>query len=595
MPDRGTPYASEAALVLGAGALATVAAALVLELWRARLDVPWAYSGDGISYGVFVKGILDHGWHYTNPSLAAPGVQELYDWPILSGENLQALIVKLLGLGLSDWATVTNVYFLLTFPLAAMTAVVILRRLGSARGPALVCAVLFALLPYHFARGQNELFIVGYFAVPFGAYLVLTILKGEALFARRSRPGPRVLSYCSRRSLATVGMVVAIVGASASYYYSSLTVVMVAAATLLAALVRRRRQAVVSGAVVLALLTVGVVATLAPSIAYRIEHGPNEVAGQRGVSESEIFALKLTQLVLPIEDHRLSFLGRRSASYAEAAPFGELGRPVHLGLVASLGFAWLLVVAVASVSRASGWKPGAPYHQVATANLLAFLIGTVGGVSALIAATLTPQLRAWNRISVFIGFFALVAVGLGLSWLGERLGRETSARAGFAVLLGAILTVGVLEQTSPASVPAYATIRSEYESDAHFVAQIERVMPRAAAIYQLPYVQFPEAGLGSQLGDYDLARPYLHSDDLRWSFGAMKGRPSVPAALATERVERLLPAASRAGYEGLYIDRAGYPDRAARLEAEVSALLGGVEPLVSDNGRMSFFDLRRRR
>ena len=75
----------------------------------------------------------------------------------------------------------------------------------------------------------------------------------------------------------------------------------------------------------------------------------------------------------------------------------------------------------------------------------------------------------------------------------------------------------------------------------------------------------------------------------------MKGRPSVPAALATERVERLLPAASRAGYEGLYIDRAGYPDRAARLEAEVSALLGGVEPLVSDNGRMSFFDLRRRR
>ena len=25
--------------------------------------------------------------------------------------------------------------------------------------------------------------------------------------------------------------------------------------------------------------------------------------------------------------------------------------------------------------------------------------------------------------------------------------------------------------------------------------------------------------------DYDQVRPYLHSDDLRWSYGAMKGRP----------------------------------------------------------------------
>ena len=202
--------------------LALVCAVLVLELWDAPLHTPWSYSGDGVHYGMFVKGILDHGWHYTNPSLGAPEGQQLYDWPIASGENLQALVVKLLGFVSSDWAAVMNVYFLLTFPLAALTAFAVLRALGSARGPAIVCSALFALAPYHFVRGERELFIVGYFAVPLAAYLVLRILADDALFARRDSPS-RVLAYASSRTLLTVALCLTIVLASGSFYYSAFT------------------------------------------------------------------------------------------------------------------------------------------------------------------------------------------------------------------------------------------------------------------------------------------------------------------------------------------------------------------------------------
>jgi hypothetical protein len=582
--------ALDATAALCSCVLALVSAALVLEIWNARLHVPWVYSGDGLHYGMFVKGIIDHGWHYTNPSLGAPDGQQLYDWPIASGENLQAFFVKALGLIFSDWAAAMNVYFLLTFPLAAVTSFVVLRTFGCARGPAMVCSTLFALAPYHFVRGERELFISGYYAVPLGAYLVLALLRDETLFARRTgTSGP--FAYASRRSLLTAALCLVLVLASASFYYALFTILLVAGATILMLIVRRSTRAAVSGAVVIALIGAGVLVMLAPTLAYRYEHGPNELVRTRGVNESEIFALKLTQLVLPIEDHRIGALGERSTRYSETAPFGSLGRPVHLGVVAATGFAWLLLVGLAEVIAAGRWRVGAPYRDAAVATLLAFLIGTVGGFSALIAATVTPQFRAWNRISIFISFFALLAVATALTTLGRRWnggGRHVA----FVGVLAATLVIGVLDQTSRSDVPPYETIRDEYESDTRFVRQIEDRLPDDARVLQLPYVPFPEAGLSGRLGDYDLVRPYLHSDDLRWSFGAMKGRPEDwLASRADDPPRALLARAMEAGFEGLYVDRFGYEDRAAALESDISRALDGARPLVSPDQRLAFFEL----
>ena len=43
-------------------------------------------------------------------------------------------------------------------------------------------------------------------------------------------------------------------------------------------------------------------------------------------------------------------------------------------------------------------------------------------------------------------------------------------------------------------------------------------------MFQLPYLYFPEAPSTAHLGPYDLVRGYLHSDDLAWSWGAVRGR-----------------------------------------------------------------------
>src|SRR5262249_34041228 len=116
-----------------------------------------------------------------------------------------------------------------------------------------------------------------------------------------------------------------------------------------------------------------------------------------------------------------------------------------------------------------------------------------------------------------------------------------------------------------------------------------------AMVFQLPYMPFPECGPGHNLKDYELLRPYLHSTRLRWSHGAIKGRETdewqkmVAALPAPDMLERLIAS----GFSGLYIDRRGYADRGAALEAALTRLLD-AEPLTSASGTRVFFILTER-
>jgi hypothetical protein len=265
-----------------------------------------------------------------------------------------------------------------------------------------------------------------------------------------------------------------------------------------------------------------------------------------------------------------------------------------LGPVAAAGFIGLLIVGlVVLVGRPARAGPPVVRHASA-ATLLAFLIGTVGGISTVIALLVTPQLRAWNRISIFIAFFAFLAVAVALGALGRRLGTHPLRQAAFAAVLGAVLVFGLWNQVTYNHVPPYE-LATSYELDQRFVGEIDRRLPEGAAVFQLPYVPFPESRRLVDLYENDLLRGYLHSDDLRWSAGATKGRPEDWVDdLAGMPTATVLDGAAAAGFAGLVVDRFGYADRGAALENELRSRLG-AEPLASQYGRHSFFDLRAHR
>jgi phosphoglycerol transferase len=420
--------------------------------------------------------------------------------------------------------------------------------------------------------------------VPLGAYLVLATLAGNSLFRRREGAGG-LGAYASRRTLLTVAFCVAV--ASTGIYYAAFTALLLLGAMVIALVARVGRAAVAGGAICLALILAGVLLHLSPSIAYRWDNGVNP-ASERHPRESEIFALKLSDLVFPVDLHRLEPFARFVADYKAASPLRS--EPMALGPVAAAGFIALMFVALAVlVGRPARAGPPLVRHAAA-ATLLAFLIGTVGGISTVIALLVTPQLRAWNRISIFIAFFAFLAVAVALGALGRRLEARPLGPPAFAVVLGAVLVFGLWNQVTYNHVPPYE-LAGVYAEDRRFVREIERRLPPDAAVFQLPYVAFPESRQLVDLYENDLLRGYLHSEDLRWSAAATKGRPEDWVDdLSGMPTATLLDASAAAGFAGLLVDRYGYADRASALENELRGRLG-TEPLVSGYFRHSFFDL----
>jgi phosphoglycerol transferase len=114
-----------------------------------------------------------------------------------------------------------NVFYLLQFPLIALTALWTLRRLRVPTWPAIACAVLYSLAPYHFYRGELHLWLAGYWAVPLGLFLVLKLLMGEppARF-RASDPAPG-----EPLGLAGLAVLCVIVG-TYEVYFPAMTVIL---------------------------------------------------------------------------------------------------------------------------------------------------------------------------------------------------------------------------------------------------------------------------------------------------------------------------------------------------------------------------------
>ena len=158
--------------------------------------------------------------------------------------------------------------------------------------------------------------------------------------------------------------------------------------------------------------------------------------------------------------------------------------------------------------------------------------------------------------------------------------------------LALVLVIGILDQVSPAVIPDYAPTQARWNSDEAFVARVERALPDGASVFELPYRAFPEAPKVGNIGPYDLVRPYLHSDSLKWGWGGMLGREadwqvSTAELPAAEMLDRL----SAVGFDGLVYDLGSTYHFKEPFPDGISAALGR-QPIVSRNRELAFWDLR---
>src|SRR5262249_13057661 len=145
--------------------------------------------------------------------------------------------------------------------------------------------------------------------------------------------------------------------------------------------------------------------------------------------------------------------------------------------------------------------------------------------------SVSPWIRCYHRIAVFVGYVGALAAALTLSRLS--LSTHLLVRVIPPVAAALLTALGLFDQTTPFYVGKYEDRAAAFRADRQFVRGVERSLPTGVAVFQLPYVEYPEAAEVGEIHGYFQSVGYLYSDHLRWSFGTSKGRPAAVLCAAT--------------------------------------------------------------
>ncbi len=550
-----------------------------LRLFRFDLHVPIVYWGDALYQSVLAKALTEGTWNYYIDRLGAPFGMAAVDYPI--GCTLDFALMKLLSFALHDGGLLINVYWLLSLCLAAAFASLFLTSLR-ASAPASICfGALYAIIPFGFYRNISHLDLV-HFIVPAAAYLATSLWRELPAMTGSDETVAAVPS--SRRSWwLKIGICVAIGLAFA--YWAFFSCIVVAACSIIAFFYQRKVKVFALALLYIAVISTSALVSMTGSFLYWRQHGPNTSMHFKFAAEADIYGLTVRQMLTPIVEHPLPALAavRQKIISAKFPNDSTESAMASLGSIGSAGFLLLALIAVGRPSR--GVLSDGRLIALAGLSVGLVLIAEVGGFGSIFNALILREFRCYNRISPFISLFSFAAISIVADQLLRR--KLPAVRSG---LFGSLVVIGMFDQIPVAIFRHHSVEENNFYADRKFIHELEARLPKNAMVFQLPDMGFSLDAGQNKIRVNDNARPYLHSRTLRWSWGNMEGRHHDWAkTVADLPMPQFLQSITKAGFEGLLIDRYGYLD--AKVETEAAAALGSPS-LVDDGGRWVFFDLR---
>lgn len=382
----------------------------------------------------------------------------------------------------------------------------------------------------------------------------------------------------------------------------------------------------------------GLFINIAPTIIYQREFGPN-AAGlqQRDLRSTENNSITLAQLLLPTPNHRIEFLRNIELKYASSSSFAAENRSSSLGIFGSFGLIGAMLIVFFRVRCKVRGAHASNYEWLAFIIFGLLLMSQVGGFNSLFVLFASPLIRGWNRVSVFIGFCSVSIMVIFMSSISNRIKESFKAinfsnsiiYANFTVPRFGILSqvdkprlslteksfslrfspfllnyinyaivffltlVSVLDQSpvDPSSPSQRDRVKSKFQHEYKFFDAVSSSIDGKGLIFQLPYWPFPEGGSTAEWQDYSHLKGYLFTHNIGWSYGGMKGREEdiLYRALSLLPVESLVRNLKLFGFQGIYLDKAGYSGQ--NSENIIKALENEINSSVikSEDGVLYFF------
>lgn len=546
----------------------------VYRSWGFNFNIPYFYRGDAQWNIASIKGYIESGKFIKSDNIGAPFGTNYYDYP--SSDGLYKATVIVLAFFIKDAVVVLNLYYLLTFVLTSITTFFALKYFKISNNLAILSSFIVSFLSFHVGKGTSHIGLGTYYMIP----LVIIVLHWIFTDQLEIKNNFKDLT----RSKLFYSMLILFLLANSGIYYSLFTISFLAVAGIISSFERKNIKNLLISFLLSSVIILAIIINVLPNLIHQFKYGRNSNIGSRSFNEAEYYGLKIIELFTPVTSFNNNYIRKFKERYDNLTWTKSEGY-AYLGVFGSVGFILLML----NLFSKKSFDKRIDY--LSYLNLWALSLSVTTGIGTIIGYLISSQIRVYARISIFIAIFSV----FGITFVLDKYIRRISKYKWLInIVLIFIFIFVTLDQPKPITVDAEGTAKL-YLSDKKFIEKIEIDKSRSM-IFELPYKSFPETAPVNSLTDYDLFRPYIHSNNLRWSYGIIKGTPqdqwikTISSLPINEMVEKI----TLADYDGIYVDSVGYIDGGKQLESELSNILE-EKPIKSDLNDLIFFSLKNYR
>ncbi|MBU3541642.1 YfhO family protein [Polynucleobacter sp. UB-Tiil-W10] len=504
-----------------------------------------------------------------NQFLNAPYIANWNDFPGTDfTQTIAILFAHTFGLFLG-----INLYLLFLQILSGLSFYFVTQKLQYARYLGFAGGVIFAFAPAIYFRGIGHLTVATIWYIPL-LLLSITWFNNRSKIDLSDKGGWILCAICT------------VFAGLLNIYYAALFGLFIAFYWI--ANIAKRDTSSQKFALLLWLLVAVEIFTHLSFFLFNWQEGINPQAMTRGLP-----TLLLTSLTLPdlihSPGHRPFFLelfsGWNTNYYASIpALLASESQLAYIGITAACG---LGILAVRSSYQIFEKK----YTQITHwfwLSLGIFAFSITGGINYLLGSLhyVFLMIRSNNRFSIFL-------MAIGLLYLCELLSKLKDNN--YKILIAALVVTFSIWDQVPISDSESAYLREDtIESPIaiqQFTENLEKTLEPGAMIFQLPIHAFPENAVIEKMGDYEELLPYLFSQQLRFSFGSIKGREDTAwqAALAQETLKNQIILLESYGFSALLVHKNAHENKAKSLIDEIRQL---AYPIISENEVLIAFKLK---
>lgn len=556
---------------------------IILRIDSIKWNLPISYYWDGLLSSFEIKTISDTGWWFKNPYLGAPFGASFYDYKGFYFDSFYLVIIKIILLFTKNWGIALNIFYISIYPITSLISYFVMRKFKINFLISLMGSLVFTFLEYRFLRGGFHLYLSAYYLIPLVTLCIYYIYINDDILVFNK-------DYIKNKKNIMVFMVFFLLPMT-GVYYTFFTCLFLA----IILLIKIKQIEIIKkiftayGCMVFSILLLYL-----PGIVYNFQNVQNFEKPYRAVLESEYYGLRISNFFISKKVEIFS-IPRIKEYFNYIMESGENSE--YLGIVGVLGILYLLYYLFKKK------KSNKKIELLSYLTIGGILFSVKSGFGVLFSIYVTGLIRGYNRISVFIAYFSILAICIKINNIVKN---RHKFKLFYNLIIIIIFSISIWDQipkdvrynNQAVTEYNYKSSREKYEkifnSDKKFVSYIENQLGENGMVFQLPYFKFPESGYVGSISDYQMMKGYLHSKKIKWSYGSYKGRNEDlwNRQISNLPISEILEKISIVGFNGIYINKNGYNnDDYKKLEKEIKNITG-AKPYFSEDETLVFFNIK---